>query len=220
MDIQEPVLSDAEQRGRFLVVGLGNPGDGYRRTRHNIGFHIIDAISCRYRIVMRHCGVSMRNIDAQIGEGVIEGKNVILMKPMAYMNLSGEPVSRILYHTSLSSRDMLVVHDDMDLSFGRIKIKSKGGSGGHNGVQSLIDALGGGDFNRLRIGIGHSGKGVSVVDYVLSPFTSEENDMMSCIVDRARDAVVTVLCNGAEAGMNRFNQTLITISSQTTDGGK
>lgn len=218
MDISATVQFEAFRTGcagnrRFLVVGLGNPGEMYLQSRHNIGFRVIDDLASVYRISMRQPPINMPGVNSRIGEGIIEGRNVILSQPMDYMNLSGGPICRILKYTGLSVKDMLVVHDDMDLSFGRIKIKSKGGSGGHNGVQSLIDALGGGNFNRLRIGIGRPDESVSVVDHVLSSFTPKEHGMMARIIGRAREAVVTVLCNGAGAGMNRFNQTLITISS-------
>ncbi len=218
MDISATVQLEALRTGCaenrcFLVVGLGNPGAKYLHSRHNIGFQVIDDLARFYRIPMRRPSISMPEVSARIGEGAIEGRNVILSQPMDYMNLSGGPICQILKCTGLSVKDMLVVHDDMDLSFGRIKIKSKGGSGGHNGIQSLIDALGGGDFNRLRIGIGRPEESVGVVDHVLSSFTPKEHGMMTRIIGRAREAVVTVLCNGAGAGMNRFNQTLITILS-------
>lgn len=199
----------------FMIIGLGNPGPRYSKTRHNIGFEVIDAISREFVISLK-----MHPSNARIGRGRIEGREVVLMQPMAYMNLSGIPVYQLAQSFGLSCEDMLIVHDDMDLAFGRIKIKEKGGSGGHNGIQSLIDAFGGGDFARLRMGIGRPEEGMNAVDHVLSSFNPEESIMVEHIISRARDAAVTVLCNGAKEAMNRFNRPIITISSQTTDGGK
>lgn len=199
----------------FMLVGLGNPGPRYSKTRHNIGFEVIDAISHEFTITLK-----MHPADARCGCGEIHGKKVALVQPMTYMNLSGNPVYQLARSFGLSCEDMLIVHDDMDLAFGRIKIKEKGGSGGHNGIQSLIDAFGGGDFARLRMGIGRPGAGMNAVDHVLSSFNPEESRMLEHFISKARDAAVTVLCNGAKEAMNRFNQSIISISSQTTDGGK
>lgn len=212
--ISEVVPSMYTLRKSFMVVGLGNPGIGYADTRHNIGFAVVDAISREFVIPLaEHLD------DAIIGCGVIQGRQAILVQPMTYMNRSGIPVFQLARHFGLSCEDMLIVHDDMDLAFGRIKIKEKGGSGGHNGIQSLMDAFGGGDFARLRVGIGRPENGMNAVGHVLSTFTVEENRMLKDIVVRARDAAVAVLCNGAKTAMNRFNRSSITNSSQTTDGG-
>jgi PTH1 family peptidyl-tRNA hydrolase len=197
-----------------MIVGLGNPGIGYAGTRHNIGFAVVDAISREFAIPFMK-----RPIDAKVGCGKIHGRQAVLVQPMAYMNRSGIPVFQLAQCFGLSCEDMLIVHDDMDLAFGRIKIKEKGGSGGHNGIQSLMDAFGGGDFARLRVGIGRPEVGMNAVDHVLSALTMEEDRMLEHIMTRARDATVTVLCNGVKDAMNRFNRSIITISSQTTDGG-
>jgi PTH1 family peptidyl-tRNA hydrolase len=199
----------------FLIVGLGNPGPKYAKTRHNIGFEVIDAISREFSIALK-----MHPANARVGRGRIQDREVILVQPMAYMNLSGNPVYQLAQSFGLSCEDMLIVHDDMDLAFGRIKITEKGGSGGHNGIQSLMDAFGGGDFTRLRMGIGRPEAGMNSVDHVLSAFLLEEDKMLESMISRARDAAVTVLCNGAKEAMNRFNRSIITILSQTTDGGK
>lgn len=198
----------------FMIIGLGNPGPRYSKTRHNIGFEVIEAISRKFNI-----SLEMHPANARVGRGRIQGSQVVLVQPMAFMNLSGNPVYQLAQSFGLSCEDMLIVHDDMDLAFGRIKIKEKGGSGGHNGIQSLIDAFGEGDFARLRMGIGRPETGMNAVDHVLSSFNLEESKMLEHIISRARDAAVTVLCNGAKEAMNRFNRSIITISSQTTDGG-
>jgi PTH1 family peptidyl-tRNA hydrolase len=201
-------------RKRFMIVGLGNPGPEYSITRHNIGFEVIDAISREFVLSLK-----MHPSNARVGSGRILGKEVVLIQPMAYMNLSGNPVYQLAQSFGLSCEDILIVHDDMDLAFGRIKIKEKGGSGGHKGIQSLMDAFGGGNFARLRMGIGRPEAGMNAVDHVLSSFNLEEKNMLKHIISQARDAAVTVLCNGVKEGMNRFNRSIITNSSQTTDGG-
>jgi len=199
----------------FMIIGLGNPGPRYSKTRHNIGFEVIEAISREFIISLK-----MHPVNARVGRGRIQGREVFLVQPLAYMNLSGKPVCQLAQCFGLSCEDMLIVHDDMDLAFGRIKIKEKGGSGGHKGIQSLMDAFGGGDFARLRMGIGRPEAGMNAVDHVLSSFNLEEGKMLEHIIARARDAAVIVLCNGTKEAMNRFNRSIITISSQTTDGGK
>lgn len=199
----------------FMIVGLGNPGPRYAKTRHNVGFEVIEAISREFIISLKK-----HPANARVGRGRIRDREVVLVEPLAYMNLSGNPVCQLAQSFGLSFEDMLIVHDDMDLAFGRIKIKEKGGSGGHNGIQSLMDAFGGGDFARLRMGIGRPEAGMNAVDHVLSSFNLEEGKMLEHIIVRARDAAVTVLCNGAKEAMNRFNRSIISISSQTTDGGK
>jgi len=123
------------------------------------------------------------------------------------------PQKRIRLVVGILSEDMLVVHDDIDLAFGRIKIKEKGGDGGHKGVRSIIDAFGGGNFIRLRIGVGRPEAGISAADYVLGKFTIKEKNLLHRIITEARDAVVTILCKGAKEGMNRFNNKRIVISS-------
>ncbi len=183
-----------------MIVGLGNPGDAYKDTRHNIGFMAADAVAEYFSIPF-----DKKKFDALIGRGQIGDTEVILAKPLSYMNLSGFPARRIADYFRISGRDMLVVHDDIDLAFGRIKIKEKGGDGGHKGVRSLTDAFGGGDFIRLRIGVGRSGKEINTADYVLGKFTGEEKKLLEQILANVRDAVVTVLCKGTKEGMNLFN---------------
>jgi PTH1 family peptidyl-tRNA hydrolase len=184
----------------YLIVGLGNPGAAYASTRHNIGFKTVDSLSDCFKI-------SLNNdlFQVVIGRGNIINREVILAKPMAYMNRSGPPIRRLADFLQISYKDMLVVHDDIDLVFGRLKIKVKGGYGGHNGVKSLIDAFEGEDFSRLRMGIGRPDPGISVVDHVLGRFEPKEITMLDEFESRARDAIVTILCKGAKEGMNLFN---------------
>jgi len=196
------------QKRLRLVVGLGNPGETYSKTRHNTGFMVVDKISDAFSIALQK-----RKFDARFGIGSIDGIKVILAKPMAFMNRSGPYVQKIAVYFRILCEDMLVIHDDIDLAFGRLKIKEKGGDGGHRGIRSIIDAFGGGDFMRLRIGVGRPEAGIGAADYVLGKFTLEEKKALNRIITTAQDAVVTILCKGTKEGMNRFNNRRIVILS-------
>jgi PTH1 family peptidyl-tRNA hydrolase len=154
-----------------------------------------------------------RKFDTIFGRGSIDGVEVILIKPTAFMNLSGPPVLKIANYFKILCEDMLAIHDDIDLAFGRLKINEKGGDGGHKGVRSLMDAFGGGDFVRLRVGVGRPEARISAADYVLNGFSAKEIEVLDQITTKARDAVVTILCKGTKEGMNRFNNKRILISS-------
>jgi len=184
-----------------LIAGLGNPGDAYVKTRHNIGFMVVDALSCEFSIP-----VEKKKFDASYGRGVIEGIEVILMKPMAFMNRSGPPVQNLSSYYKISCEHMLVIYDDVDLAFGRLKINEQGGYGGHKGMKSIIEAFGGEYIPRLRLGVGRSESGISTSDHVLGRFSNDENDLLERVIKRARDAVVKILCDGISDGMNRFNE--------------
>lgn len=186
---------------RHLIVGLGNPGAAYETTRHNLGFMVIDEISDHFAVP-----VTEKRRDVWFGRGRIHHCRTVLAKPMAFMNRSGPPVLLLLDELGLKPEDMLVIHDDIDLAFGRIKIKEKGGHGGHRGIASLMDALGSGDFARLRMGIGRPDPGMDVSDHVLGRFTPEETVQLSRFIQMGREAAVTVLCKGTKEGMNRFNR--------------
>jgi len=196
------------QKRLRLVVGLGNPGESYSETRHNAGFLTVDKVSEAFSIAF-----AKRKFDTRFGIGSMDGIKVILAKPMAFMNRSGPQIQKIAGYFRILCEDMLVVHDDIDLAFGKIKIKEKGGDGGHRGIRSLIDAFGGGDFVRLRIGVGRPEAGIGAADYVLGKFTLEERKNLDRIITTAKDAVVTTLCKGTKEGMNRFNDKRIVILS-------
>ena len=183
-----------------LVVGLGNPGARYENTRHNAGFMVTDQIARDFNI-----SFDKRKFDCVFGRGFIEDVEVLLAKPMAFMNRSGPPIQILAHFFRMQSKEMVVIHDDIDLVFGRLKIKEKGGHGGHNGLRSLMDAFGGGDFVRLRIGVGRSGAGADVTGHVLGRFSQEQSQILDRIITNARDAVVTILSQGTKAGMNLFN---------------
>ncbi len=183
-----------------LVVGLGNPGTAYQETRHNTGFMVLDKIAETLSIPL-----NKKKFDVVFGRGTVQDIEVILAKPMAYMNRSGPPIRNLSNYFRISSEDMVVIHDDIDLAFGRLKIKEKGGHGGHKGVDSIMDAFDGGDFVRLRVGVGRSGPEIGVTDHVLGKFSTEEKEVLDRLLIRARDAVIAVLCEGTKYGMNRFN---------------
>jgi PTH1 family peptidyl-tRNA hydrolase len=187
------------ERSLNLIVGLGNPGRKYHKTRHNVGFMILDALNSSYNI-----GTYNREYQADVACGKIANKKVLVAKPASFMNLAGIPVRDLFDAYGIKSKNCVVIHDDMDLALGRIKIKEKGGHGGHKGIQSLIDAVGD-EFIRLRIGIGRPTEGVDVVDHVLGDFSQEEFTNLKRIIDMAQEAVLTILCQGAKESMNRFN---------------
>ena len=184
-----------------LVVGLGNPGNAYADTRHNTGFRVADQIAQDFNI-----SLNKTKFDTVFGRGFIKDVDVLLAKPMAFMNRSGPPLQKLAHYFQIPGEDMLVIHDDIDLAFGRLKIKEKGGHGGHNGIRSIMDAFGGGDFSRLRIGVGRSEAGENVTDHVLGRFSSDKAEMVARVITAARDAVVTVLGEGMKIGMNAFNR--------------
>jgi len=184
-----------------LVAGLGTPGDTYARTRHNSGFMVVDALSEEFSIP-----VEKKKFEVVYGRGIIKGVDVVLAKPMAYMNRSGPPVQNLLNYFRILCDDLLVIYDDIDLAFGRLKINVKGGHGGHKGIKSIIESFGKDDIPRLRIGVGRSESGISVSDYVLGRFSDKEKKDLDRMIKRARDAAVTILCDGMSEGMNRFNE--------------
>lgn len=191
---------------RWLVVGLGNPGKTYQDTRHNAGFMVLDKLAEIFSVAL---GAKRSLAGIRFGIGGIRGIETVLAKPQMFMNNSGPPTQRLAHYYKISSEDMIVIHDDIDLALGRLKIKEKGGHGGHKGLKSLIEAFGGGDFTRLRIGIGRGAERIEaeqrVTDHVLGRFAEDERVILTKIVSTACDAAVTILCEGAATGMNRFN---------------
>jgi PTH1 family peptidyl-tRNA hydrolase len=183
-----------------VVVGLGNPGSSYTRSRHNVGFRVVDAVAERHGV--RFSG---RQYKSQVAEARIGGARVVLMKPQTYMNLSGEAVGRVRRALGLDPGQFVVVYDDLDLPVGRVRVRGDGSAGGHHGVESIIEALGSKSFPRVRIGIGRPGSKSGNVDYLLDAMTKEEADSLADSVDLAADAVETVLAEGVLAAMNRFN---------------
>jgi PTH1 family peptidyl-tRNA hydrolase len=183
-----------------MIVGLGNPGSKYAATRHNLGFMTVEAITRRYPPQTER-----RRFEAVIREMTIGQRRVALACPQTMMNNSGYAVSQAMRWYRLAPTDILVIYDELDLPFGRIRIRPGGGPGGHNGVRSIIDQLGTNEFARLRIGIGRPTSG-STVSYVLSRFRREEEERVPEIVQLAADAAICWATDGLDAAMNQFNR--------------
>lgn len=184
-----------------MIVGLGNPGKGYEMTRHNLGFLVMDQLA-------QETGVSLkqRKFNSLLRRGKVGGEQVILMKPFTYMNLSGEAVKKAYDYFHVSLKDLIVVHDDLDLDYGKFKIKTGGGDAGHKGIRSIIDHLGEDKFVRVRIGIGRPEKGEDVIDYVLDPLNESERSHLPEILDQACLLIQTVIKSGVDAAMNTFHK--------------
>ena len=180
-----------------LVVGLGNPGPSYEATRHNVGFWVIDAFCADQKI-------SLSSGKNQMGRAVWGGIDYLLIKPGTYMNRSGIAVKRILTDFKIDHTDMVVIHDDLDMESGQMRIRTKGSAGGHRGVASVIDAIGSNIFPRIKIGIGRSVQ-QAVVDYVLAPFSKEERAQVQKGVDQAVLALPLLLEGKVTEAMNRYN---------------
>ena len=188
-----------EMRDTKMVVGLGNPGSEYVDTRHNVGFRVIDSLAEVLNIDIRK-----KKFGAVFGLGEFRDKKLILLKPWQFMNCSGQPVATVMGFYKLGIGNLLVITDDMALSPGRIRIRSKGSAGGHNGLQDIIDKLGTNEFGRLRIGIGQSGEELAY-DYVLDKPTEMERPLLDETIEKARERVLYWIENGIEAAMNKFN---------------
>ncbi|GAB6877702.1 aminoacyl-tRNA hydrolase [Thermaerobacter litoralis] len=183
-----------------IIVGLGNPGPEYEGTRHNVGFAVVDALARRLRTAGWR-----RGFRSLWTEGAWRGQPVLLLKPQTYMNLSGEAVEQACRALRAEPAEVLVVYDDLDLPPGHLRLRPGGRAGGHRGVASIIEALGRDDFPRLRVGIGRPPAGVDAAEYVLAPFTAEEQALMAAAVQRAAEAVLAVLSTGLDRAMSRYN---------------
>lgn len=188
-------------QGLRLLVGLGNPGEEYRATRHNVGFAVADRLAAKLGVEPSYDGSSK----ALVGRGSFRGCQVLLAKPLTYMNRSGRSVRHLLQTHGLALEDVLIVYDDLNLPVGRIRLRGKGSAGGHNGVQSIIDVLGSDAFPRLRVGIGDDYRRGNQVEYVLSPFSSEQTPRIQKAIDRSRDAALCYVTEGLSEAMNRYN---------------
>ncbi len=188
-----------EKERVYLIVGLGNPGVQYRDTRHNVGFMVIERWASELKISLRENSVAKYGM-VQFGD-----KKVILQCPLTYMNLSGRAVKLYKERYGVLNEDIMVVHDDLDLPLGRLRVARDGGSGGHKGVSSIIEALGSKEFARLRIGIGRPRYSESVEEYVLSPFYSDELETLEKVVDLAVEGCELFVSKGIDHAMNRIN---------------
>lgn len=181
-----------------LVAGLGNPGNKYEQTRHNAGFWFVDEVA-------RRCGVHFAadgKHKSEVARCALHGHDFRLQKPQAFMNCSGGPVSALARFYQIPRAAILIVHDELDLPAGTVRLKKDGGHGGHNGLRDLIPQLGGNDFLRLRIGIGHPGHKADVTGHVLKPATAEERRLIDSAIDSAIDVLPRILAGDIEAAMN------------------
>lgn len=184
----------------YMIAGLGNPGKEYVKTRHNVGFDVVDRIADRYGI-----SVTTQKHRAVTGTGIISGNKVILVKPQTYMNLSGESIGEIVdYYKMEPSSELIVISDDIDLAPGRMRIRVRGSAGGHNGLKNIIAHVGS-EFIRVRIGTGAKPEGYDLADYVLGHFGKEDSALIDEVYDKASEAVKTIIEEGPESAMNRFN---------------
>ena len=182
----------------ILIVGLGNPGKQYEKTRHNIGFDVIDYMANKYNI-----DVNREKFKGSCGEGFIENKKVILLKPLTYMNLSGESIRELANFYKLEDDEIIVVYDDISLDIGRLRIREKGSAGGHNGIKSIIQNLGGDKFPRVKVGVGQPKD--NLVNHVLGKFSKEDREHIEKVIPVVSDAIVEIVKNDAKESMNKFN---------------
>ncbi|KIY23435.1 MULTISPECIES: aminoacyl-tRNA hydrolase [Mesobacillus] len=184
-----------------LFVGLGNPGRQYEQTRHNIGFEVIDELSKRWNIPLdqaKHKGL--------YGKGFVGGEKVILLKPLTYMNLSGESIRAMIDYYSIDIEELLLIYDDLDMPAGRIRLRPKGSAGGHNGIKSTIAHTGTQEFKRIRVGISRPTNGMAITDWVLGRFSEEEKELMKEAVLKSADACELWIKKPFLEVMNTFNQ--------------
>jgi PTH1 family peptidyl-tRNA hydrolase len=190
-----------------LIVGLGNPGRAYAHNRHNIGFHCVN-----YFARLHYIRFERRQCQARVGFGEVAGSKLLLAKPSTFVNLSGKAVDCLANKYGISLSNLLVIYDDLDLPLGKVRLRQSGGSGGHNGMKSIISALGSEDFPRIRVGIGRPQvEGLSntdedaIVNYVLSDFTPQEEELIKPVIAGVAEAIDCFLAQGIEAAMNKFN---------------
>ena len=183
----------------WLVVGLGNPGRRYASTRHNIGFSVIENLAHRWSIP-----ADGKQLGSLVGAGRVGNDKALLARPQSFMNRSGHPVRSLMGYFKLEAEKVVVVHDDLDLAFGRVQLKRGGGHGGHNGLRD-INKHAGKDYVRVRVGVGRPPEGWDTADYVLGKWTPGEQSEIGHTIDCASDAVEAVIQGGLEAAMNRFN---------------
>lgn len=184
----------------YIIAGLGNPTKEYDKTRHNVGFSVIDVLADRYRI-----DVSERKHKALCGRGAIEGQKVVLMKPQTFMNLSGESIRAAVDFYKVEPEDVIIIYDDISLEPGQLRIRLKGSAGGHNGIKNIIAHLGTQEFPRIKVGVGAKPPRMDLAAYVLSRFSQGEQKLMDDAFSEAAGAAVMMMTDGADRAMNHYN---------------
>ena len=185
----------------FLVVGLGNPGEEYAKTRHNIGFMAADEIHSRYNF-----SPFKAKFEGLLAEGTIDGEKVLLLKPQTFMNLSGNSVGKVANFYKISPKNIIVIHDDKDLTLGKLKAKIGGSAGGHNGLKNISELLGNENYARLRFGIGNAFQKGGQIDYVLGEWTPEEKNQMEERITICCEIIKSFCLAGLQRTMNQYNQ--------------
>lgn len=185
----------------YIVAGLGNPGSSYLETRHNVGFKTIDILASQLSIE-----VSKKKFKALVGEGNLDGKKVVLLKPQTYMNLSGESIFEAISWYKIPVVNLIIIYDDIDLPIGKLRIRAKGSAGTHNGMRSIVEHLEVVDFPRIRIGVGKPNlKDFNLANFVLSKFSEEEKPEIELSLRNSADAVKDIIQSGINVAMNKFN---------------
>jgi len=183
----------------FLIVGLGNPGKEYEHTRHNVGFDIIDVISEKYNI-----DLNKKKFKGMYGDGTIANEKVILLKPLTYMNLSGESVKEVTDFYKIPKENVIVIYDDISLEVGRMRIREKGSAGGHNGIKNIIAHFNSDVFPRIKVGVGQPVQR-DLVSHVLGKFSKDDREILSKVFEAASDATENIIEKGTAEAMNKFN---------------
>ncbi len=190
-----------EEKVMYIIAGLGNPTKKYEKTRHNVGFEVIDRLAEKYNI-----NVTDNRHKALCGTGIIEGQKVLLVKPQTFMNLSGESIGAILnFYKIEPETNLIVVYDDISLEPGKLRIRKKGSAGGHNGMKSIISHTGTQEFQRIKVGVGEKPKNWDLADYVLGRFSKQEREQVEEAFEKAADAVSYIINGETEKAMNLFN---------------
>ena len=184
----------------YLIIGLGNPEEKYDNTRHNMGFNTINKIAKQY-----NASINKNKFQGLYENAIIEGQKVILIKPQTYMNLSGNCVKEFVEFYKIKKEEILIIYDDMDIEPGKIKIRKKGSSGGHNGMKSIIQMLGTEEFPRIRIGIGRPKNSGDEINYVIGAIPEDEMPKLEEGVEKAKEAVIEIIKNGVDSAMNKLN---------------
>jgi peptidyl-tRNA hydrolase, PTH1 family len=197
----EDRVPQVDDRVRWVVAGLGNPDKRYQHSRHNIGFMVLERIAAA-----RQATLTQKKFKGLYGEIKLGEQPVILIKPQTYYNLSGESVAQLLRYFDVPAERLIVVHDELDLETGTIRIKAGGGDAGNRGVRSVAEAIGTPEFIRVRVGISHPGEAIETIDHILTPMSGEEAAALERSVARAAEAVEAIILEGLAAAMNRYNQ--------------
>ncbi len=194
------MMLDSLNKENTLIVGLGNPGLAYRHNRHNVGFMVADALADKLEIPLKRV-----KFKAQIGNGKLEDIPIIIAKPLTFMNKSGEAVAPLVRYFKVPLERLLVIHDDMDLPLGTLRMRPSGGSAGHNGMLSIFDKLGTNAIPRLRVGIGRPPGRMDPADYVLQDFPKGDEELLKMVIAQACEAALAFITTGLEKAMNTYN---------------